>query len=451
MPETTILDQFGRPARLETEPLPDPAKWGRGFRSPRRFLPDIKPPNVASILRQAERGDPRAQAQLFDQMLDGDGRLPGNFGTRTKSVAKLAWELRPATDSPADKKVCEWLRPQLDALRLHNPLQRLARAVGYGYGAEQIEWELRGGEVGVRRLTHWPTRYLMPDDEGQIRRYTTAREVQPLDMPPARFIVHEPGELNPDSCVAGLLRPASWFWFFKKFTLKAWLMFNERYGQPFRVGKYPAGMSEEEQDSAFMSLVRMGAEAVAMMPDGMEVEFHQVATAMQGEAHQMLAGRCDDEITILVLGQTLTTSMGKNGGSYGAAKVHNEVREDLIEWDARQLEETIERDLITPWVRFQFGNNVEIPQFKLPIEDEEDQEQRSRVITAAVDMGLPVARSDAYEQLGIPEPEEGAELLSPPTAAPMPAPSAAFTRGVDPPGKPLWPGTRIRPDDLLIS
>lgn len=476
MPTPVIYDQYGRPARLPTEPLPDPrASFGR-FRTARRRIENIKPPNVAAILRQAERGDPRAQAQLFDQMIDGDGRLPGNFGTRTKAVAKLDWQLHPASDDAADKRVCEWLRPQLKALRLHNSFQRLARAVGYGYGAEQIHWELRGGEVGVREITHWPTHHLLPDESGEIRRFVTAAGgYEGEDMQPAQFVVHTPGELNADPCVAGLLRPAAWFWFFKKFTLTAWLIFNEKYGQPFRVGKYPPGMSEEEQSAAFMNLVEMGAEAVAMLPDGMDVEFHQVAASMQGEAHSALAARCDDEITILLLGQTLTTSMAGGGGSYAAAKVHNEVRQDLLEWDAIQLQETIERDLVTPWVRFQFGQDVEIPQFELEVEDPVDLEARSRVYQVVVgELGLPVAASDMYAEFAIPAPADDAELLVVPRQGSTPPPAATTTfsaphgnagsacqichgvrapaaGGAAPPGKPLRSGTPTRPADLLVS
>jgi len=449
MAETRILDQYGNPARLNTDRIGQPDQWGE-FRVPRRTRENLTPPNVSAILRRAQRGDPRSQAELFEQMLDSDGRLPGNFGTRTKAVAKLDWELTAASDDEADQKVVEWLRPRLQALRLHNVLQRLARAVGYGYGAEQIMWELRGSDLEVIEIKHWPTRYLMPDAEGTINHYTTADSLMPTPMPAAKFIVHTPGELNSDPSTAGLLRPAAWFWFFKRFALKAWLMFTERYGQPFRVGKYPPGMSTQEKDDAFMALVRMGAEAVAMMPDSVEVEFHQVAAAMHGEAYSVLADRCDAEISILLLGQTLSTSVGKNGGALATAKVHEEVRQDIVDWDAKQLAETIERDLITPWVRFQFGGAVQIPQFELEVDNPVDLEKRSKVLDTAARFGLPIATRTIYEELQIPAPADDDELLEVPAASSAPpdrAPPQPENRRL---GKHDRSGTGTRPDDWLI-
>nr|WP_284521082.1 DUF935 family protein [Shigella boydii] len=48
--------------------------------------------------------------------------------------------------------------------------------------------------------------------------------------------------------------------------------------------------------------------------------------------------RCDAQISKAVLGQTMTTD---NGSSRSQADVHNQVRMDIVRWDARQLANTL--------------------------------------------------------------------------------------------------------------
>ena len=59
--------------------------------------------------------------------------------------------------------------------------------------------------------------------------------------------------------------------------------------------------------------------------------------------------------------QTLTTE--HSSGTYAAAKVHDAVRRDIIEADAKALAETITARIITPLVRFNFGADVQLPRF----------------------------------------------------------------------------------------
>ena len=54
----------------------------------------------------------------------------------------------------------------------------------------------------------------------------------------------------------------------------------------------------------------------------------------------------------VVLGQTMTD---ENGGSLAQAMVHNQIRIDILQDDARQLANTINRDLIAPFVALNFG------------------------------------------------------------------------------------------------
>ena len=51
-------------------------------------------------------------------------------------------------------------------------------------------------------------------------------------------------------------------------------------------------------------------------------------------------------------------------GSYAAGLVHDGVRMDIVRADARALERTVNRDLIRPLVRFNFGPDANLPRLR---------------------------------------------------------------------------------------
>src|SRR5690606_29742321 len=100
-------------------------------------------------------------------------------------------------------------------------------------------------------------------------------------------------------------------------------------------------------------------------------------------------------------------------GSYAASQTHAEVRQDLIEADAKALAERLRRDVIHPLVLFNFGPDAtrRLPWFKFHFEVPEDTEKTARVYATLVrDIGLPVAAEHLYERFGVPQPQEGQEL-----------------------------------------
>ncbi len=70
---------------------------------------------------------------------------------------------------------------------------------------------------------------------------------------------------------------------------------------------------------------------------------------------------CNTEITILWLGQHLTTDV-QGSGSRAAAEVHDRVREDLLVDDIADEGLTIRRDLLTCWCA-KFGDATPVPLF----------------------------------------------------------------------------------------
>jgi phage gp29-like protein len=418
--EARILDQYGRPARWDPVPVEAPDVWN-GYRSPPpRPTKRLTPQKLTSIFDQADAGWPSQQAALYQDSMLKDGRLGGQWLVRARAVSRLEWDLQPASADAVDQRVVEFLEPKLRRLGWRAVIRQLVWGAAAGYAASQIHWSHAAGEVDVLKLEHWPTRFLLPDETGAITKLASVANPTGWSMPTAKFIVHEGGELDADPVSSGCFRPAAWYWFFKNHVLKQWLAHTETYGQPLRVAKFPPGASPADRKTAYQMLLNLGQEAVALLPESFQVEVVKAMEARDPAMYQALLQRCDEEVSILLLGQTLTTSIGETGGAYAAANVHNDVRLEITESDAEALAETIRRDLLTPWVRFQFGADAEPPEFRLLVQEPEDLEAKAktyRVLTREV--GLPIGRSHLYETFGIPVPEEGEETVG---GGPSPSP-----------------------------
>jgi len=117
------------------------------------------------------------------------------------------------------------------------------------------------------------------------------------------------------------------------------MQFVERYGDPLITGKVnsPQEFVRAAQENGFASVLAVG-------PD----ESLGVAAPTGGDGHQRLIAELDRRIQKVILGQTLTTSTdGK--GSYAAAKVHDEVRQDKRLADLRLVRRTVQQAVDWIW------------------------------------------------------------------------------------------------------
>ncbi len=112
------------------------------------------------------------------------------------------------------------------------------------------------------------------------------------------------------------------------------------------------------------------------------------------------------------MGQTLTTETPGLGGSFGATKIHEQVRKDLRANDLRKEARTVRRDILGPMARVRFGAAAPVPYFQRQVAGPRDLDELTTVLDAAVNrLGVDVSKRWARESLGIPEPLAGEALL----------------------------------------
>jgi hypothetical protein len=124
-----------------------------------------------------------------------------------------------------------------------------------------------------------------------------------------------------------------------------------------------------------------------------------------------MADWCNDEISKVVLGQTLTTSEGRRSGSLALANVHDRVRRDYLAADARMLGELLTNQL-SRWVTdFNFGTDVEAPRVVFDTADAAEFADELGVDRELVKMGVSLPQAYFYEKYRRPMPDAGQRAL----------------------------------------
>lgn len=448
-----LYDAYGREVETESLRTEQAAATMAGIRNIFSVMhPSVglTPERLASILREAEFGDPFLYLELAEEMEEKNLHYLAVLGTRKQAVAGLELIVRAASSSAEDQRAAATVRELLlgGALSIDSALVDILDAIGKGFSATEIIWDRSGREWFPRELKWRDPRWFMFDwisgnellvrtlkeqavpgassaaasSDGQKTPHFTGglagalrNGIQPMTAPlaPFKFITHFSRAKAGLPIRGGLARAAGWSYLFKNYILKDWVTFTEVFGQPLRVGKYHPGATEIDKQTLLRAVANIGTDAAAIIPESMIIEFTEARQGGSSELYLSFCEYLDAQVSKAVLGQTLTTEMPSAGGSRAAAEVHDAVRRDILAADARRLGETLGRDLVRPIVDLNLGPMRQYPKLVLGLPDDQDAKEFADIVGAMADRGLRVSQKAVLDKLGLPEAAPGDAILSP--------------------------------------
>jgi phage gp29-like protein len=363
----------------------------------------LTPQRLVACLQAADAGWPQAQFEIFREMLQKWPRLAAVEQTRRLALTGLDWEILPSADASPDATgapdFCRETLAQLD--NFTEILDHLASAIATGVAAVELIWEA-GQLVDLVPVPHG--RLVGDPQEPWRLRVLTAERPDvgvALDEQPNKWIVHQPQPVAGRHFEGGLLRASAVLFLAQNLSFKDWLTFSQIAGMPLRVARFEPGLPEADKQELLRMLDALSSDAVAAFSKN--VELHFVDGSKGERPYEPLQEYCNTEVTILWLGQHLTTDL-RQSGSRAAAEVHDRVREDLLVNDIAAESRTIRRDLLTPLVRARFGEGVAVPTLRRSLVQSVDTKVLADVLAVAVnDLGLAVPRQWVHRALGIPE------------------------------------------------
>ncbi|MDO8432057.1 MAG: DUF935 domain-containing protein [Candidatus Binatus sp.] len=404
----------------------------------------LTPDRLAQILREAEAGDPYRYLELAEEMEEKDLHYLAVLGTRKQAVAQLDVTVAAVSGSAEDRRAADLVRELLvdGPVPLESALLDILDAIGKGFSATEIIWDTSGREWAPLHLKWRDPRWFEFDwvsgEEVLVRtlggereaeagasrpRHLAARGVlgasaeerraQPFTAPlaPYKFIVHFSKAKAGLPIRGGIARAAGWAYLFKNYVLKDWVTFTEIFGQPLRIGKYHPGATEQDRNTLLRAVANIGTDAAAIIPESMQIEFTEARQSGSAELYQKFCEYLDAQVSKAVLGQTLTTEMTHAGGSRAAAEVHQAVRADILNGDARRICATLARDLVRPIVDLNLGPHRRYPKIKLGMAEHEDVKALVEIVAMLADRGLRISQKAMLEKLGIAEAGENEAVL----------------------------------------
>lgn len=436
----TILDADGRPFNLAQaqqqarqpqteEDAPRLAWLQRTFENhPARGL---TPERLHATLVAAEQGDLAGQLDLCEDMEERGGHLFAELGKRVGAVASLCYAIQPPPNpSAAEKDQAAMVTDWLSGIDEMDDLPRwLMSAVLRAFANVELSYELEPDGSGRQVLL--PDMHLRPHGWFTVDRATRTvlglrQQGSPDGEPlrPVNWISHRHRAKNGLLPRAGLVRVLAWPYLFGAYATGDLAELLKIYGIPPRLGRYPAGAADGEKAALLRAVAELGHRAAGIVPQGMQIELLTAASGTNAPFDSML-DRMEALQSKIILGQTLTASEGKNG-TQALGKVHDEVRMDIRDDDARQVAATLTRQLVAPLVLLNVpgANPARLPRLVLDTTEPEDLAAYADALPKLVAMGVKVGRKWAQDKLAIPEPAEGEDVLQATPAAPAPTPPA---------------------------
>lgn len=438
-----ILDADGNPIDPGLLREPQTARVGHLQREfdqhPARGL---TPARLHAVMNAAETGDLVNQLELADDMEERDAHLFAELSKRRGAVTALEWSVEaPDNASPAEQKVADQVKEWLGAIDaqangvsggIELVLASMTDAMLKGFAPQEMVWQAQG-RVLLPRLTLQPQRWFTTSPDRRslyLRSLRTSTAAGPAGLgavageplQPFSWLMHVHPARNGYVARMSLARVLFWPYLFKNYAVRDLAEFLEIYGLPLRLGKYPAGASDEEKRRLLQAVVQIGHNAAGIIPQSMALEF-QAAAAGTEVPFAAMWDRMDAAESKAILGQTLTASQGERG-SQALGNVHEQVRMDIRAADVRLVEGTITRQLIHPLVALNVAGAeaLRLPRLRLDTGEAEDLSQYADSLPKLAGAGLQIPVKWAQAKLRIPEPTDGEAVMR--GAAPAAGPAA---------------------------
>lgn len=375
----------------------------------------LTPSKLAAILDAAEQGDIVSQYELFEDMEEKDGHIHADMSKRRRAVAQLEWDIVPPDNATAkEKEAAATLYSLMQGLDdFEEVLFDTTDAIGKAFVCQEFDgWERIDGNWLPKAIIHRPQSWFqLPRGNRQEIRLRGPLEGTPLQH--FGWITHVHKAKSGYLERAALFRVLVWPYLFKNYSVGDLAEFLEIYGIPMRVGKYPTGATEKEKLTLLRALAALGHNAAGIIPQGMELDFLDAATG-DPKAFQLMIEWCERTQSKAILGGTLTSQADGKTSTNALGNVHNEVRKDLRDSDAKLVAKSLSRDLVYPIAALNglVDSWARCPRLVFDVQEAEDLGAYATALPALVKIGFRVPRAWAQQRLAIPEPAEGEEVLA---------------------------------------
>lgn len=394
----------------------------------------LPPQQVARVLRGVIDGDPLAQENLFNSMMQTWPDLGQAINQVCDEVARAPMNivpyaeegLNPSAQSQAKAAVIRGLKgsmrsePNSRREGWAGTIKGLAMGYFYGLTVREVFWEIsEAGNYPVSTEEYAAIYYRYPrggDMQEQLLFSPHGRSggdrLEQFD--PNKHLVGENRWHRGSVLQTAPLRALVPYWIAKTYGLKWFLDYGQTFGVPFRMGTYPDG-DDKAKAALNGALANLGSASWGSAPSGTSIDIIPIPASASALPQKELIDMANNAVAKFILGQTLTSDVG-DSGSRALGNVHETIRKGRIEGVVAFVTAILNNQLIPAVIRANWadGQRAELPVIVADWPSSEDAvalaERDEKLIGG---LGLQVTKKYLYERHNVPIPEDGEELFEP--------------------------------------
>lgn len=206
----------------------------------------------------------------------------------------------------------------------------------------------------------------------------------------------------------GLLAKAAPWVIYKRNTTGDWAQFSEVFGMPIQEYIYDSD-DDESRQRAMEDAANAGSLAQFFHAKDTELKLTEAGNKTgSADVYERLCERCNNEISKLILGNTLTTESSEKG-TQALGTVHKKVEDKVLEADRKYVLNVLNYDMTD--ILLHMGINTEGGTFCFPEPKETDAGTKISILTQLKkNFNIPIDDDYLYEEFGIDKPANYEQL-----------------------------------------
>lgn len=357
------------------------------LQSPELFHFDIA--KYRSALESAEAIDFHNRSELYDiyhSILQMDGHLSGIVEKRLSAVSRERFEFQ------RDGKPVDEVNRQIRSPWFRSWVKDAVASKLWGFSLFQFRRDEKG----------WITYELIDRKHfdptiREVLLYETDVNGAPLDAFENCLLVCD----NPRGL--GKLATCAPYALYKRGNLGDWAQFCQIFGMPIREYTYSAG-DEDARKRLLADARKQGANAVYIHPEGSSMTLHEAAgKSGTVDLYERFLDNCNDEMSIAVLGNTLTTKSDTNGTqALGTVQAKEQLK--ITDDDVQFILDLLNYDMTDIFAAL--GVSTENGEFVRVEQKYQDKQVQINVVSKLREMGLPMSDDYLYETFDVAKPDD---------------------------------------------
>ena len=345
-----------------------------------RYMASLQSASAIDFFNRTELYD------IYHSILTTDGHLSGIVQKRLSAVARERFEFQ------RDGKPVDEVNEQIKSPWFRSFIKDAVSSKLWGFTLCQFRRDERG----------WITYDLIDRKHfDPVHRLVLLYETDVTGVPLDAFsnclvICDQPRGL-------GTLATCAPYALYKRGNLGDWAQFCQIFGMPIREYTYAAG-DEEARKRLLEDARKQGANAVYIHPEGSGMELHE-ASGKSGtnDLYERFTANCNDEMSIAVLGNTLTTKSSENGTqALGTVQAKEQLK--ITDDDVQFILDLLNYDMADIFAAL--GVNTEGGEFVRVEQKFQDKQVQINVVSKLKEMGLPMSDDYLYKTFDVEKPDD---------------------------------------------